>query len=137
MHISEVIQNKVVEGVKQLFGVDISDEQVTFQRTKKEFEGDFTVVVFPFVRMTKKSPVETAELLGGYLLNNVEEIASYNVIQGFLNLALKPFFWKQFVNTEVENPHFGQGARQKRGDDCGRIFFAQHQQTAPFRTYPQ
>jgi arginyl-tRNA synthetase len=79
-----------------------------FQRTKKEFEGDFTIVVFPLVCMTKKSPVETGELLGNYLLNHLEEIAAYNVIQGFLNLVIKPFYWKQFVNTEVENPHFGQ-----------------------------
>ena len=108
MHISEVIQNKIVEGFKQIFDIEISCEQVTFQRTKKEFEGDFTVVVFPFVRMTKKSPAETGELLGGYLLNNLEEIAAYNVIQGFLNIVIKPFYWKRFVYTEVENPLFGK-----------------------------
>ena len=63
MHISEVIQNKTVKGLKQLFDLDVLCAQVTVQRTKKEFEGDFTVVVFPFVRMTKKSPAETGELL--------------------------------------------------------------------------
>ncbi|MCL2510922.1 MAG: arginine--tRNA ligase [Bacteroidales bacterium] len=108
MHISEVIQNKIVKGFRKIFDVEISCDQVTFQRTKKEFEGDFTVVVFPFVRMTKKSPAETAELLGHFLLDNLEEIVAYNVIQGFLNLVIAPFYWKQFVLTEVENPLFGR-----------------------------
>jgi len=108
MNISEVIQNKIVEGFKQIFDIEISNEQITFLRTKKEFEGDFTVVVFPLVRFTKKSPVETGELLESYLLKNLDEIATSNVIQGFLNLVIKPFYWKQFIDTEVENPHFGQ-----------------------------
>ena len=112
MQIIEVIQNKAVEGLKQLFDLDISCVQVTVQRTKKEFEGDFTVVVFPFVRMTKKSPAETGELLGSYLLEHLEEIAEYNVIQGFLNLVVEPVYWMQFVENEVENPHFGQVFRK-------------------------
>jgi arginyl-tRNA synthetase len=97
MTITDIIQQGVIEGVKSLYSETISAEQITMNQTRKEFEGDYTVVTFSFARIAKKKPEAIGEELGTYLVNNVAEIERFNVIQGFLNLVISEQFWKSFL----------------------------------------
>lgn len=113
MSINQIIERQIVEGLRKIF--DIADAQnVVLQKTKREFTGDFTFVVFPFVKAARKSPAETADLLGKYLTEKLpEEVVEYNVIQGFLNLVVNPEYWKNFVEAECENERFGEAVQVK------------------------
>ena len=84
MTIQAIISNAVKEAVKNLFNAELPS--VEFQATRKEFEGDVTVVVFSMLRIIKGNPVQIGESIGQYLVENVKEISSYNVVKGFLNL---------------------------------------------------
>ena len=89
----KTIQNKIKEAIKSLYNHDISINQIQVQRTRKEFDGDFTVVVFPFLKISKKKPEETADEIGKWIVDNLLEINSFNVIKGFLNLSYSQGFW--------------------------------------------
>ena len=98
MNIESRIAEKVVEAIKALYQKDIKASDIQTQRTRKDFEGDLTVVVFPLLRLSKKPPEQTGGEIGDYLKENVSEIADFNVIKGFLNLTIHPSFWLQFLN---------------------------------------
>ncbi|MBL4624134.1 MAG: arginine--tRNA ligase, partial [Flavobacteriales bacterium] len=83
----QLLIEKVVEGINVLYGESVSNESVQVQNTRKDFEGDATVVTFPFLRQSKKSPEQTGEELGAFLKESVSEIASFNTVKGFLNLS--------------------------------------------------
>ncbi|WP_442795623.1 arginine--tRNA ligase [Pelobium manganitolerans] len=104
----EFLQKAIVKAFADVFETEISATQVNLEQTKKEFEGHVTFVVFPFVRQTKKSPEQTATLLGQYLQANCQEVESFNVIKGFLNLALTDAYWLGVFKNEVLAPDFGQ-----------------------------
>ena len=87
MFIEHRITQAIIAGVKELYGADVAEGQVQLQKTKKEFKGHLTVVVFPFLRASKKGPEQTAQELGDYLVRNEPAIAEFNVIKGFLNLT--------------------------------------------------
>ena len=89
----KTIQNKIQEAIKSLYNHEISINQIQVQRTRKEFDGDFTVVVFPFLKISKKKPEETAGEIGKWIVDNLLEINSFNVIKGFLNLSYSQGFW--------------------------------------------
>ena len=89
----KLIQNSLKEAIQTLYGAEVNIQSLQVQRTRKEFDGDFTVVVFPFLRMSKKSPEVTADEIGKWIKNNVEEVDSYNVIKGFLNLSFSHNYW--------------------------------------------
>ena len=89
----KTIQNKIKEAIKSLYNHEISINQIQVQRTRKEFDGDFTVVVFPFLKISKKKPEETADEIGKWIVDNLLEINSFNVIKGFLNLSYSQGFW--------------------------------------------
>ena len=89
----KTIQNKIQEAIKSLYNHEISINQIQVQRTRKEFDGDFTVVVFPFLKISKKKPEETADEIGKWIVDNLLEINSFNVIKGFLNLSYSQGFW--------------------------------------------
>ena len=108
MSIIELIQNGVVKGIKSLYGADITAEEVTMNSTRKEFEGDYTVVAFPFARIAKKKPDQIAEELGAYLVSEVEQIEQYNVIKGFLNLSLSASFWRTFLAGIYQDEAYGR-----------------------------
>ncbi|MCB9263747.1 MAG: arginine--tRNA ligase [Lewinellaceae bacterium] len=108
MNIVDVIQEGVIKGIKALYGADITAEQVTMNSTRKEFEGDYTVVAFPFARIARKKPDQIAEELGGFLVEEVEEVEKYNVINGFLNLSLSNGFWREFLAGICEDEAYGQ-----------------------------
>lgn len=101
MNIFQEIQAQVQQAFPALFGSDVELNKITINETLKEFEGDITLVVFPLLKLTKKSPEDTARTIGDYLLTNNTHVASYNVIKGFLNLVLKDSFWANAVSTSV------------------------------------
>ena len=107
MNIDLTIGTVVADAVKTLYGQDIPASQVQVQKTKKEFEGDLTVVVFPFVKAARKSPEQTGAEIGEYLVANQPFIASYNVIKGFLNLSIGKAYWVGELNRMHADPHYG------------------------------
>ena len=107
MNIDLTIGTVVADAVKTLYGQDILAAQVQVQKTKKEFEGDLTVVVFPFVKAARKSPEQTGAEIGEYLVANQPFIASYNVIKGFLNLSIGKAYWVGELNRMHADPHYG------------------------------
>ncbi len=108
MNIISVIQNGVIKAVKALYDADIDSKQITMNATRREFEGDYTVVVFPFSRIARKKPEAIAEDLGKHIVENVEEISDFNVIKGFLNLSISSAFWSQFLEKATNDSNFGK-----------------------------
>ncbi len=102
MNIETTLVQSVVEAIKSLYGADFSAEKIQLQKTRKEFEGDYTVVVFPFLAISKKKPEDTAQEIGEYLKNNITAISSFNVVKGFLNVAISPSYWVDLLN-EINN----------------------------------
>ena len=96
-----------VEAVKNLYNTDISAADVNLQQTRKEFEGQVTIVTFPFTKLSRKSPEQTGEEIGTYLKNEVPEVAGYNVIKGFLNISIADAYWLDKLNAEVLADDFG------------------------------
>jgi arginyl-tRNA synthetase len=99
MNIEARITETVKEALHTLYNKEIQDKEIQVQRTRKDFEGDFTVVVFPFLRYSKKPPEQTGEALGTYLKEHMDEIGDFNVIKGFLNLIIGSNFWIRFLNS--------------------------------------
>lgn len=107
MAVSDKIGKYVTESVYSLYGKEIPSEKVLIQPTRKEFTGDFTVIVFAFSGISKKKPEETGEDIGKYLVEKYTEISSYNVIKGFLNLTLNTSFWLSCLNEAYNNANYG------------------------------
>ena len=107
MNLEITLAQSVAEAIKQLYGVEVETGKIQLQKTRKEFEGDYTVVVFPFLALSKKRPEETAQEIGEYLKNNVEAISSFNVVKGFLNLAISPSYWVGLLNEIDNNEKWG------------------------------
>lgn len=107
MNIETSLQEEVSKALKELFDGDFPSEKVQVQQTKKEFEGDKTIVVFPFLRMAKKSPEETAKILGEKLQDNVSYISDFNVINGFLNLSISNNSWLDAFNKALSDDKYG------------------------------
>ena len=108
MTIEQKITQAVLDGVKALYGAEADAAQVQLQKTRSEFEGHLTVVVFPFVKMARKSPEACAEELGHYLLDNASDVVSgYNVVKGFLNLVVSPAAWLELLDGIAADPQFG------------------------------
>jgi arginyl-tRNA synthetase len=103
----EFILEAAVRAVKTLFATDISSESLGLQQTRKDFEGDVTIVVFPLTKFSKKSPEQTGTSIGGFLVKEVEAIESFNVIKGFLNLSLKNSYWLDVFYQTINQPDFG------------------------------
>ena len=105
MSIQNLIEIKVKEGFLALYNLEIPT--VEFQGTRKEFEGDITVVVFPLLRYKKGNPVQIGEDLGKYIVDNITEITNYNVVKGFLNLVVADSFYVDFFNSIYANATYG------------------------------
>ena len=106
----ELIIQAVAKGMASIYGAEVDVNTIQPQKTRKEFDGDLTVVVFPFTKIAKKSPEQTAEDLGKYLVDNVPQITNFNVVKGFLNLSIAPEYWLGELNTIAQNKTFGQAA---------------------------
>ena len=103
-----LLVNHILTAVKELFGADLPENQVNFQTTRKEFEGDITLVVFPMVRFAKKGPEQTAEDLGHYLVENLEFVEKFNVVKGFLNMVISESYWLETYAKALQADDFGR-----------------------------
>lgn len=92
---------------KDRFQVELAAKQIQLQDTRPEFEGDITLVVFPLTSITKKGPEETANMVGEYLVQQLSEVESFNVVKGFLNIVYKPAYWLKFLGEKYSNEKFG------------------------------
>ena len=109
MKIENEIISSVIAAVKELYGQDVPEKMVALQKTKSNFEGNLTLVVFPFLKMSKKTPERTALEIGDYLKENCANvIADFNVVKGFLNLSIAPAAWVGLLNTINADPKFGE-----------------------------
>ena len=107
MNIEQKLVSSVIGGLKALYGQDVPAAQVQLQKTKKEFEGHLTLVVFPFLRMSKKGPEQTAREIGEYLQANEPSVAAFNVIKGFLNLTIASSAWIELLNGIHADRQYG------------------------------
>ena len=99
---------KASEAVKALYGADVEASSMQVAVTRKEFEGDFTLVVFPLLRTSRKSPDATGVEIGDWLVANCPEVAAYNSVKGFLNLSLSNLYWREALAAIVEDDNYGQ-----------------------------
>lgn len=107
MSIESIIAEGVVKAVKELYGADIEPKTVTPSATKKEFEGDLTVVVFPLLKASRKAPEATATEIGEWLEKNLEAVQKFNVVKGFLNITVNPAFWLGLLHEIAADADFG------------------------------
>lgn len=102
------IQNKAAEAIAALYSVETEPSTLQVSVTRKEFEGDYTLVVFPLLRISKSSPENTGNAIGEYLVANVPEIAGFNCVKGFLNLLFSPVYWNEELRSIASDGNFGQ-----------------------------
>jgi arginyl-tRNA synthetase len=102
------IAQKAAEALQSLYGVEVQASTLQVQVTRKEFEGDFTLVVFPLLRISHATPENTGSAIGSWLTANVPEISGFNVVKGFLNLLLSPLYWKEQFVAIAADPSYGQ-----------------------------
>jgi len=107
MNIEGLISKAAGEAVKALYGMDATEKMLQLQKTRSEFEGNLTLVVFPFVKAAKKSPEQTAQEIGEYLVNNCPAVEKFNAVKGFLNLSVGDGAWLQLLATIDQDDHFG------------------------------
>ena len=107
MKIEQQLQQAAIEAVKALYGADVTAEQITLQKTKKEFEGHLTLVVFPLLKISRKKPADTAAEIGQWLCDNTKLISAYNAVAGFLNLVIAPAQWVALLEEINANEHYG------------------------------
>ena len=108
MKIESIIGSAVIDAVKTLYGQEIGEKMVQLQKTKREFEGNLTLVVFPFLKISRKKPEDTAQEIGQYLVENCEAVASFNVVKGFLNLVIAPSAWISLLGSINADEKFGE-----------------------------
>jgi arginyl-tRNA synthetase len=108
MKIENAIASAVIGAVKELYGQDVPEKMVALQKTKSNFEGNLTLVVFPFLKMSKKKPEDTAQEIGRYLTEHCKAVASFNVVGGFLNLVIAPAAWVELLNDIHADDRFGR-----------------------------
>ena len=107
MKIEDKLVASVISGLKALYGQEVPEKMVQMQKTKKEFEGHLTLVVFPFLKMSKKGPEQTAQEIGEYLKANDPAVAAFNVIKGFLNLTIASATWIELLNEIQADEQYG------------------------------
>lgn len=108
MSAENFIAAKASEAIKAVYGADVMPDTLQVQPTRKEFEGDYTLVVFPLLRITRQSPDATGNALGEWLKTNCPEVSAFNSVKGFLNLSLSNLYWKESLESIAANPDFGQ-----------------------------
>ena len=118
MKIEQKLQGYIIKAIESLYGQTVAKETVSLQKTKKEFEGHLTLVVFPFLRISKKNPEQTAQEIGEWLVANAPQIAHFNVIKGFLNLVISASVWVEHLNEVHNTVDFGI---RKANDDSDLV----------------
>ena len=107
MSIDNILAEATALAVKELYGLDFPAEKIVPQTTRKEFEGNLTIVVFPFLKASHKAPDATAQEIGEHLVAHCEAVEKFNVIKGFLNITIKPSFWTSVLRHVAETPNYG------------------------------
>ena len=102
------IQKKAAEAIKALYGADVQENNLQVSVTRKEFEGDYTLVTFPLLKITRSAPDATGNAIGAWLVEHVPEIAAYNSVKGFLNLSFSPVYWDETLAEIAANDAYGQ-----------------------------
>jgi len=115
MKIISKITKATAEAALSLFQTSLDQTTIQIQPTRKEFEGEFTIVVFPMVKLSRKSPEQTGEMLGAYLSENLEEIENFSVVKGFLNLKLQSSFWTQHLSNVLTQSDYGFQQPRSKG----------------------
>ena len=105
MSLSQILTPSIQSAIQALF--DVTVDKIEFQTTRKEFEGDITMVIFPLLKVTKSNPVELGNKIGDYLVENVAEVARFNVVSGFLNIVIADRYYLNFFNEIKDNTKFG------------------------------
>jgi arginyl-tRNA synthetase len=114
MNIVDSLVQAAIQGAKQLYDIKLDPSEVTMNVTRKEFVGDYTLVVFPLTKHVKKNPESLGQELGEYLKANASEVKDFNVVKGFLNLVVEDQYWLDFLNDIYPNPDFGRQPRNGR-----------------------
>ena len=113
MSLEEQLFNKTAQAIQSLYGAGTTPGLISFQETRKDFEGDITLAVFPIAKIAKKSPEDTCREIGAYLKENVEEVADFNVVKGFLNIVISDKYWLKFFNGIKYSETFGIAQKQE------------------------
>ncbi len=108
MDIQREIITAVIQAVKEIYGTDVPEKMVQLQNTKEGFEGNLTLVVFPFLKISRKKPEDTAQDIGQWLQQNCEAVSQFNVVKGFLNLVIAPAAWISLLSDINADEHFGE-----------------------------
>lgn len=108
MNIEKEISSSAIAAVKELYGQEVPEKMVQLQKTKPGFEGNITLVVFPFLKISRKKPQDTAKEIGDVLVRDCKAVASYNAVGGFLNLVIAPEAWMEMLKDIDADPHFGE-----------------------------
>ena len=114
MLISQNLADKVAEVVNSKYSAKVTSQDIQIQKTLPEFEGDLTIVVFPFLRFSKMNPVKTGEDIGSVLVSELDSVKSFNVIKGFLNIVLNEDNWGYILNSVAKNLSLGQRNKSKK-----------------------
>ena len=114
MSIETKLTQGVAEAIKSLYGTDFNVEKIQLQKTRKEFEGDFTIVVFPFLALSKKRPEETAQEIGKFMTANLPVISAFNVVKGFLNISISTAYWAELLNEIDKDDKWGTVAADEK-----------------------
>ena len=107
MIIDKIISQAVSKAVKELYGVDAPAETIVPQETRKEFEGNLTIVTFPWVKAARKSPEQVGTEIGNWLVEHESAVNRFNVIKGFLNIVIEPTYWNAVLADVLNTPNYG------------------------------
>ena len=113
-NIEQILFGIIKEALAVLYNFEADEKTIQLQKTRKDFEGDMTLVVFPLLRSSKKSPEQTAAEIGAYLSENADEVVSYNVVKGFLNLEISDSYWLAFFTNAQDDANFGFAAANSK-----------------------
>lgn len=108
MNIEDILNKGVKEAISALYAAEVSENQIQFQETRKEFTGDVTIVMFPLLKISKKSPELTGQDIGNYLKTNYTDVEDFTVIKGFLNIVISRSYWLSFLSDTIQNKDFGK-----------------------------
>ena len=109
--IQEILKNHIATAFKSVYQINVDSQSIVLENTKPDFEGDYTFVVFAYLKISKKNPEQTANDIGNYLVENATEIQSFNVIKGFLNIVVSDAYWLDFLQSNFQNTCYGLGAK--------------------------
>ena len=108
MNIEDILTSAIVKSIYSIYNTNLEKEQVQIQKTRPEFEGSFTLVVFPYLRISHKKPEETAQEIGDWLVKNEEAIEKFNVVKGFLNLVVSSSYWIKVLEDIHSDNNYGK-----------------------------